>query len=415
MLFGDKPHGLDYTPFNDEANFGKDWGNGKDEHNDSGIPLAITPERAAAVNDTIWDVIQTHPFTRFAPDGSDAALAKLEASIPAPVPVRVLEYGYQPGWSAMPFWQGALGRTAGKAAAWMPVLQRENWIQGGGCEWPAGVFREKKHPYNFPQYFMEMDEPYWDAPLRHQGLCLQPASAADKEIEAFAFLAGYFLKKRPEGFLLGYFPWPAMPEAAAFKAGHKLEKWQLIPEEQMAAMRKGFDYGAAWNATGDSASTKAGMSAFVDKLKASKPDLAAKFRPIPAGALLAALDTKLKSGALPGVSGVGEFYKDDVTLRTGLPRYALAALRFAVVHKADPKALDASFFNEPKTYPPDWMDPEKKRGKGRANAVVRDDDYDNGPHFPITPEGKKLVDETIMEVIGGWNTAEVKTVQETLK
>ncbi len=399
MLFGDKPHGLDYTPYNSEENFGKDWGNGKDEHNDSGVPLEITPDRAAAINDTVWEVVQAHPFTRFPPGGSEAALAKVEAAISVPEPLRVLEYGYQAGWSAMPFWQGALDRTAGKATAWTPVLQRENWIQGGGCEWLAQVFREKKHPYGFPQYFMDMDEPYWDGPLRHQGLCLQPAGASDKEIDAFTFLAGYFLEKRPAGFLLGYFPWPGIPEAAAFKAGQKLEKWQLIPEEQMGVMRKGFDYAAAWNAPGEAASTAAGMNAFVEKLQAAHPEIAAKFRPIPAGALLAALDAKLKKGALPGVSGAGDFYKDDVTLRTGLPRYALAALRFAVAHKANPKGLDASFFNEPKVYPPDGMDPEKKRGKGRANAVVRDEDYDNGAHFPITPEGKKLVDDTIAEVI----------------
>jgi hypothetical protein len=33
-------------------------------------------------------------------------------------------------------------------------------------------------------------------------------------------------------------------------------------------------------------------------------------------------------------------------------------------------------------------------------VVVRDDDYDNGPHLPITPEGKRLVDETIRAMIG---------------
>jgi hypothetical protein len=137
------------------------------------------------------------------------------------------------------------------------------------------------------------------------------------------------------------------------------------------------------------------MKAFCEKLKQADPEIARRFRVIPAGALLAALDARLKAGALPGVVGVGEFYKDDVTLRTGLPRYALAALRHAVLHRADPAKLDASFFNEPKTYPPDAMDPARKRGHGRANVVVRDDDYDNGPHLPITPEGKKLVDETI--------------------
>jgi hypothetical protein len=400
MLFGEKPHGLDYTLYNNQDNFGKDRGRGKDENNDSGIPLEITPERAAVINDTVWEVIQAHPFTRFSPGGSVATLASLEAAIPAPIPVRVLEYGYQPGWSAMPCWQGALDRSAGKATAWTPVLQREDYAQRGGCEFLARVFREKKHPYPFRQYFMEMEEPYFDPPLRHQGLCLQPAGGTDKETAAFVFLADHFLEKRSGGFLLGYFPWPEIPEAAAFKAEQKLKKWQLIPEERMAAMRKGFDYSAAWNAPGESASTSAGMNAFVEKLRVARPNLAAKFRPIPAGALLAALDAQLKADALPGVGGVGEFYKDELTLRTGLPRYAIAALRFAVVHQTHPKALDAAFFNEPKSYYPDAFDPANKRGQGKDYVVVRDEEFDNGPHFPITPAGKKLVDDAVWKLVG---------------
>ncbi|MGQ9504349.1 MAG: hypothetical protein ACUVQG_11490 [Thermogutta sp.] len=112
------------------------------------------------------------------------------------------------------------------------------------------------------------------------------------------------------------------------------------------------------------------------------------------------LEAKLKAGALPGIAGADEFYTDDVTLRTGLPRYAAAALRHAVLHSAHPRALDASLFDEPKTYPPDAMDPDRKRGRGKANVVVQDYDYDNGPHLPITPEAKRLVDDAIWELVG---------------
>jgi hypothetical protein len=400
MLFGEKPHGLDYSLYNNLDAYGKDWGNGKDEHNDSGLVLEITPERAAVIHDTIWDVANAHPYTRISDSGSREALEAYDAAIPAPEPQRILEYGYKPCWSAMPAWQPALDRTAGKHSAWAHACETADWIQQGGCEWLAGVFREKKHPYGFPPYHAEMEEPNHET-HRHQGLCLPSGNPTDAEVGAFVYLAKHFIEKRPDGFVLGYFPWPALSGAAALKKELKLEPWQIVPEDRMASLRAGFDYAAAWNAPEAAAGTAAGAEAFVAKLRAADADIARRFRPIPAGALLAALDAKLKAGALPGVGGVGEFYKDDVLLRTGLPRYALAALRFAVVHKADPKGLDASFFNEPKTYPPDAMDPARKRGRGRAYVVVRDDDYDNGPHFPITPAGKKLVDDTVRE-IAGW-------------
>jgi hypothetical protein len=395
LLFGEKPHGLDTTLYNNQAAYGKDWGHGRDQHNDSGEVLEITPERARAVHDTIWEVVHAHPYTRFAKDGSKEALARLAAGIPAPEPVRVLEYGRLAAWSAMPFWQAALDRTAGKHSAWTSALDVNLWSQTWACQWLAGVFRDKKHPYGFREYFMEMDEPYHEPRLRHQGLCLQVGGPTDEEIESFVSLTRRFRQHRGEAFFLGCFAWPPIPEAAVLKKELKLEPWQPIPEEKMQALRKGFDYTAAWNAPRAVEGTAAGMKAFCEKLKQADPEMARRFRVIPAGALLAALDARLKAGALPGIAGVGEFYKDDLTLRTGLPRYALAALRHAVLHRADPGKLDASFFNEPKTYPPDAMDPARKRGQGRANVVVRDDDYDNGPHVPITPEGKKLVDETI--------------------
>ena len=399
LLFGEKPHALDYTLYNNKDAYGKDWGHGKDEHNDSGVVLEVTPERAKVVNDTIWEVINAHPYTLFSEDGSRESLMKLEQAIPAPEPIRVLEYGRLASWSAMPAWQAGLDRTAGKHSAWMPALDLNPWSQTWACEWLATVFREKKHPYGFREYFMEMEEPHQEPALRHQGLCLQVGNPTDKEVEAFAYLARHFLDKRPNGFLLGFFAWPAIPEAAALKRELKLQPWQLLPEDKMSAIRRRFDYSTAWSDPGEREGTAAGMRGFVEKLRKATPQMAERFRAIPAGALLAALDVKLKAGSLPGVSGAGEFYKDDVTLRTGLPRYAIAALRHAVVHKSHTGGLDASAFNDPKAYPPDAMDPARKRSRG--NPTVRDDDYDNGPHFPITPEGKKLVDDTVWQVLKG--------------
>ncbi len=400
LLFGEKPHGLDYTLYNNQDAYGKDWGHGKDQHNDSGEVVEITPERAKVINDTIWEVVNAHPYTRFSAQGSTETLAKLEASVPAPEPVRVLEYGRLAAWSAMPFWQAALDRTAGKHSAWLATLDLNPWSQTWACQWLAWVFREQKHPYGFPEYFLEMDEPYHEPRLRHQGLCLQVGNPTDEEVEAFIYLARRFRRQREDAFFFGYFAWPAIPEATALKKKLKLEPWQLLPEEQMQALRKQFDYTAAWNAPQPIEGTAAGMKLFCEKLAKADPEIAGRFRAIPAGELLAALDAKLKAGALPGITGVGQFYKDDLLLRTGLPRYALAALRHAVLHRSPPAKLDAAYFNDPKAYPPDAMDPNKKRGVGKANVVVRDDDYDNGPHLPITPEGKRLVDDTIWELIG---------------
>jgi len=400
LLFGEPPGRLDYALYNNGDAYGKDWGHGKDQHNDSGVVLEITPERAKAVNDTIWEVVNAHPYTRFSKAGSTEALAKLEAAIAAPEPVRVLEYGRLAAWSAMPFWQAGLDRTAGTHSAWLAALDVNPWSQTWSCHWLAGVFREKRHPYGFREYFMEMDEPYHEPALRHQVLCLQVGDPTDEEVEGFVDLARRFRQRRDGALFLGFFAWPPMAEAAALRKELHLERWQLLPEQRMSDLRKGFDYTAAWNSSSPIEGTAAGMNVFCEKLSKADPEIAKRFRTIPAGALLAALDAKLKAGALPGVAGVGEFYKDDVTLRTGLPRYALAALRHAVLHRSDPGKLDASFFNEPKTYPPDAMDPARKRGQGKANVVVGEDDYDNGPHLPITAEGKQLVDETIWELVG---------------
>ena len=400
LLFGEKPHGLDHAIYNEQDAYGKDWGHGKDEHNDSGVGLEIIAERAEVVHDTIWEVVHAHPFTRFSPEGSKEALARLEASIAAPEPVRVLEYGRLAAWSAMPCWQAALDRTAGKHSAWTPVLDLNPWSQTWSCRWLARVFREKTHPYGFREYFIEMEEPYHPPRLRHQGLCVQVGDPTDDEVAGYVYLARLFLEKRPDGFLLGFFAWPSIPEAAALKKGLQLERWQLVPEQQMSAVRRRFDYAAAWNAPEAVEGTAAGMKAFVEKLRKADPKVAGRFRAIPAGELFAAIDAKLKAGTLPGIAGAGEFYKDHVTLRTGLPRYAAAALRHAVLHGTHPRALDASLFDEPKTYPPDAMDPDRKRGRGKSNVIVQDDDYDNGPHLPITPEAKRLVDDAIWELVG---------------
>jgi len=386
MYFSDRPHSVDYTIFNDRPGYGQDL------FNDWGVLLEITPGLAKAVNDAIWQVVQAHPYTGF--DGSKEALEQLEASIPCPEPVRVLEFGSTPGLlpsriqCALPAWQSDIDRAAGKLSAWHVCYTAWYTMARYAEEMKKGGTREA---------YGQLTDKNWPT-ARFDRLILDPFGNSEQEADGTAWLAGQFLDHHPEGEVLLYFTWPEMRQATELRKGLKLEPWQPTPEKEMASLRKSFDYGAVWEADSPADSNAACMRLMFEAIKGRLPrDQGRRLRVIPAGALLAALDKELKAGALPGVTGAGEFYKDGVMLRTGLPRYALAALRHAVVHQSDPKALDAELFHDPKAYPPDEIDPETP--KGQLKQIIEDDDYDNGPHFPITPEGKKLVDDTVWEVV----------------
>jgi hypothetical protein len=386
VIFGSRPHDLDYTIFNDRAAYGKDlfhdWGN----------LFEITPELARAASDAIWAVVQAHPYAGFG--GSREKLSALEATVSIPEPVRVLEVGSAPGpvarksACALPCWQPWVDRLGGKWSQWQVV--RKGWYGMG--RYAAEL--QKGGQQLLHKQLLDKDWPT----ARLDRLILQPLGASDAEVDGTAWLAKMFLEGHPEGRVLLYFTWPDLPAAVALREKREIPTWQPILEEKMAPLRAAFDYSAAWNAKEAADGTATCMEVVTAKVKAKLGDQAGRVDVIPAGALLAALDEKLKAGALPGVKSVSAFYKDGTMLRTGLPRYALAALRFAAVHGADPAALDASLFNEPKLYPPDDLDP--KTPKGQLKVTVKDDEFDNGPHFPITDEGKKLVDETVRALVG---------------
>lgn len=56
-LFAEPPDKLDWKIYNDRAKYGDD------PHHDGGELLPITPENVKAVNNTIWRVLNNHPFT----------------------------------------------------------------------------------------------------------------------------------------------------------------------------------------------------------------------------------------------------------------------------------------------------------------------------------------------------------------
>jgi hypothetical protein len=70
VLFRDNPNHLDWKLMADRDDYVKDEkglnkvGGVYTHIPDLGEVLEITPERAKAVNDTIWEVVQNHPYTQ---------------------------------------------------------------------------------------------------------------------------------------------------------------------------------------------------------------------------------------------------------------------------------------------------------------------------------------------------------------
>lgn len=131
-----------------------------------------------------------------------------------------------------------------------------------------------------------------------------------------------------------------------------------------------------------------GSEGFVAGLRQALPQLGDRLRAVPVEAVLAKLDAK----------GRG-FYKAGGLLRTGLPRYAVAATLHAALFGTSPAKLDAELFNNPAAYPPDPGAMKPGVTASRGNVPLKPDDYDNGPHVPVTPADKKLVDTVIAETL----------------
>lgn len=65
VLFGEHPGKLDWKIFNELSNYeSKKFGGFYVHQPDLAVLLDITPERAKAVNDTIWEVVKNHPYTQ---------------------------------------------------------------------------------------------------------------------------------------------------------------------------------------------------------------------------------------------------------------------------------------------------------------------------------------------------------------
>lgn len=133
------------------------------------------------------------------------------------------------------------------------------------------------------------------------------------------------------------------------------------------------------------------VTRLMDLLRAKYPDLArtGRLRLIPNGEVFLALDRKARAGELPGIDNIGRFYTDGGHVRAGLPRFALAATCFAVMFGEHPGKLDATIYNVKENY---------RNDKLPQPGYVHWPDL--GELIEITPERKKIVADTVWEVVG---------------
>jgi hypothetical protein len=134
--------------------------------------------------------------------------------------------------------------------------------------------------------------------------------------------------------------------------------------------------------------------ALLEALKKEFPEMWKERRlgMIPVGDVMLALHYKIQEGAMPPLKSVQQFSEGH--MRSGLPRYMLGATFYAVLFKDHPKNLDASIYAKRENYIYDKNGLNKPLG-GKYYVHIPD----LGRHIPITPERKKIVDDTIWEVV----------------
>jgi hypothetical protein len=132
--------------------------------------------------------------------------------------------------------------------------------------------------------------------------------------------------------------------------------------------------------------------ALLEGLKKEFPDMWKEGRlgMIPVGDVMLELDKKIRAGAIPPLKSVGQFAPGH--MRSGLPRYMLGATFYAVLFRDHPKNLDAAIYADRANYIKDVNGLNKPAGPFYVHVP------DLGRHIEITPERKKIMDDTIWEV-----------------
>jgi hypothetical protein len=199
----------------------------------------------------------------------------------------------------------------------------------------------------------------------------QPTDIGD--IASCSYLIREYLKLNPEGRAYIYTAWPTIPEVkdlrrriqqeafeAAKRPGEKRhEVMKRITtrkpnDENMEPLRRSFDYAVHWLKDYDPANPRgnthcrAHMFAVMEGLKRNFADLWEDDRlgMIPMGDVFLELDKKMRAGEVPGLVNVGEYSADGGHLRSGLPRYTLAATYYAVLFRDHPENVDWKVFQD---------------------------------------------------------------------
>lgn len=151
-----------------------------------------------------------------------------------------------------------------------------------------------------------------------------------------------------------------------------------------------FDAVQAYQGKVEKTHSRPHMYAAMDALIAEFPDLwkTGRLGMVPAGDVFLALDKKMKADAFPGMVNVGEFSADGGHVRSGIPRYVLAATHYAVLFKDHPKNIDYKIYDDRLNY-----EEYKQRFGGYCHIP------DLGVHLDITPERARIIDDTIWEVV----------------
>jgi len=360
--------------------------------------------------------------------------APLQAGASDDGPYRVFYFGNSLLENSIPWFQPTLAATAGEdlemtsriGPGWQIWMHVDRWFierpEGGKAELESGdwdavlIHQFGRHPGVEPN----VRDKVWhnQKPFPEPRDVSDPASAA-VIIEAL-------LESRPDdGVAFIYSSWPGIPgaqdvqkrvkeETESSYAEQGLEREEVLQKvkerkatlEELTPVLEAFDYGALWTAPyrpepGDPASVDNSHSRdYVDQLMTRLaerfPELAAedRLRLIPNGEVLYALDQKARAGELPGVSNIGFFSRDGLHIRAGLPRYTIAATVFAVMFERHPGELDAAIYNDIDNYTNEYIRQiEGKIGSGYIHGP------DLGELLPITPERKKVVDDTVWEVV----------------
>jgi hypothetical protein len=107
---------------------------------------------------------------------------------------------------------------------------------------------------------------------------------------------------------------------------------------------------------------------------------------VPVGDVFLALDEKMRAGEVPGIVNIGEYSADGTHLRSGLPRYTLAATYYAVLFRDRPSDVDWKVFQDRANYE-----------SGKFGFYVHQPDL--AVHLDITAERAKIVNDTVWEVV----------------